>query len=62
MSTEKPRQMKGFGGGRGGAVLMSPKQKIGRIYTDPEDDNNTELELQIRKETTTENPANWLAH
>lgn len=41
---------------------VSPKQKIGRIYTDPEDDNNTELELQIRKETTTENPANWLAH
>ena len=28
MSTEKPRQMKGFGGGRGGAAMMSPKQKI----------------------------------
>ena len=28
MSTERPRQMKGFGGGRGGAAMMSPKQKI----------------------------------
>ena len=28
MSTEKPRQMKGFGSGRGGAAMMSPKQKI----------------------------------
>lgn len=39
---------------------ITPKQKIGKIYTDPEDDNNTELEFQVRKEKVTQNPSLWL--
>lgn len=40
---------------------VTPKQKIGRIYTDPEDDNNTELQFQVWKDKSTENPSLWLA-
>lgn len=40
---------------------VTPKQKIGRIYTDPEDDNNTELQFQVWRDKSTENPSLWLA-
>lgn len=40
---------------------ISPKQKIGRIYVDPENDNKTELYFQVWKDKTLENPSNWLA-
>lgn len=39
---------------------VTPKQKIGKIYTDPEDDNNTELQFQVWKDKATENPSLWL--
>ena len=41
---------------------VSPKQLIGKIYTDPEDDNNTELQFQVWKDKSTENPSLWLTH
>jgi len=40
---------------------VTPRQQIGRIFTDTENDNRTELEFQIRKETTTLNPELWIA-
>lgn len=41
---------------------IAAKQKIGKIYTDPENDNKTELFFQIRKNTDVLNPSLWLAH
>lgn len=39
---------------------VTAKQKIGRIYTDPDNDNKTELFFQIRKDTDVLNPSLWL--
>lgn len=40
---------------------VTAKQRIGRIYTDPDDDNKTELFFQVRKDTEVLNPSLWLA-
>lgn len=40
---------------------VKPKQQIGTVYTDPEQDNKTELYFQIYKGRDIENPRNWLA-
>lgn len=40
---------------------LTAKQKIGKIYTDPENDNKTELFFQVRKDTEVLNPSLWLA-
>ncbi|MBQ9704892.1 MAG: peptidoglycan DD-metalloendopeptidase family protein [Paludibacteraceae bacterium] len=40
---------------------LTAKQKIGKIYTDPNQDNKTELFFQIRKDTDVLNPSLWLA-
>ena len=40
---------------------LTAKQKIGKIYTDPENDNRTELFFQVRKDTDVLDPALWLA-
>lgn len=37
------------------------KQKIGTIYSDPEQDNKTELFFQVWKDKTIQNPSLWLA-
>jgi len=37
------------------------KQKIGKILSDKEQDNKTELYFQIYKDRTLQNPANWLS-
>ncbi len=39
---------------------VQTKQKLGKIYTDPDDDNKTELFFQVRKDTDTLNPADWI--
>ncbi|MCM1035331.1 MAG: peptidoglycan DD-metalloendopeptidase family protein [Paludibacter sp.] len=39
---------------------VAAKQKIGKIYTDPDNDNKTELFFQIRKNTDVINPSLWL--
>lgn len=39
---------------------VTAKQKIGKIYTDPDDDNKTEIFFQIRKNTDVLNPSLWL--
>ncbi len=39
---------------------VQPKQKIGKIYTDPDEDNKTEIFFQVRKDTDTLNPAEWI--
>ena len=36
------------------------KQNIGKIYTDPNNDNKTELFFQVRKDTEVLNPSLWL--
>ncbi len=41
---------------------LTAKQKIGTIYSDPEQDNKTELFFQIWKDKTILNPSNWLAN
>lgn len=41
---------------------VDTKQKIGRIYTDPEQDNKTELYFQIYKGRDIQNPSNWITH
>lgn len=41
---------------------VTAKQKIGKIYTDPDNDNQTELFFQIRKNTDVLNPSLWLAN
>ena len=40
---------------------VSAKQKIGKIYTDPDNDNKTELFFQVRKDTEVLNPSLWLS-
>lgn len=39
---------------------VSAKQVIGKIYTDDENDNKTELYFQIWKDKVLQNPENWL--
>ena len=41
---------------------VTAKQKIGTIYSDPEQDNKTELFFQIWKDKTILNPGSWLAN
>ena len=40
---------------------ITAKQKIGTIYSDPEQDNKTELFFQIWKDKNIQNPSLWLA-
>lgn len=40
---------------------VETKQKIGTIYSDPEQDNKTELYFQVYKDRTILNPSLWLA-
>lgn len=40
---------------------VSPKQRIGKIYVDSDNDNKTELYFQIWKDKSLENPSLWLA-
>ena len=40
---------------------VSAKQTIGRIYTDNESDNKTELYFQVWKDKSLQNPENWIA-
>ena len=39
---------------------VSAKQAIGRIYTDRENDNKTELYFQVWKDRTLLNPQSWI--
>ncbi len=39
---------------------VTTKQKLGRIYTNPDEDNTTEIFFQLRKGTDLLNPAEWL--
>ena len=39
---------------------VKTRQSIGKIYSDPEDDNTTLLHFQLWKETTKLNPELWL--
>lgn len=41
---------------------VSAKQSLGRIFTDGENDNKTELYFQVRNGTSIQNPENWLAN
>ena len=41
---------------------VSTKQKIGKVYTDTENDNKTELYFMLYKDTEIQNPENWLAN
>ena len=40
---------------------LTAKQKIGKIYTDPDNDNRTELFFQVRRDTDVLDPSLWLA-
>ena len=40
---------------------ISTKQKIGKVYTDTENDNKTELYFMLYKDTEIQNPETWLA-
>ncbi len=40
---------------------VTTKQNIGKIYSDPENDNKTELYLMLYKNTEIQNPESWLA-
>ncbi len=40
---------------------VETKQKIGTIYSDPEQDNKTELYFQVYKDRTILDPAQWIA-
>ena len=40
---------------------VTAKQKLGTIYSDPEQDNKTELFFQVWKDKTIQNPSLWLA-
>ncbi len=40
---------------------VKAKQNIGRIYSDPDNDNKTELYFQVWKDISIENPSLWLA-
>ncbi|HEY5591393.1 MAG TPA: peptidoglycan DD-metalloendopeptidase family protein [Paludibacter sp.] len=39
---------------------VTAKQTLGRIYTDSENDNKTELYFQVYKDRNTQNPESWL--
>ena len=41
---------------------ISTKQKIGKVYTDTENDNKTELYFMLYKDTEIQNPEKWLAN
>ena len=41
---------------------VSTKQKIGKVYTDTENDNKTELYFMLYKDTEIQNPESWLAN
>lgn len=41
---------------------ITTKQKIGKIYTDTENDNKTELYFMLYKDTEIQNPEIWLLH
>lgn len=41
---------------------VSAKQPLGRIFTDSENDNKTELYFQIRNGLNIQNPESWIAH
>jgi len=41
---------------------VTTKQKIGKIYTDPEDGNKTELYFLMYQDKNILNPESWLAH
>lgn len=40
---------------------VSAKQNLGRIYTDPDNDNKTEMYFQIWKDRNILNPESWIA-
>ena len=40
---------------------VSTKQKIGKVFTDKENDNKTELYIMVYKDTEIQNPETWLA-
>jgi len=40
---------------------VSAKQPIGKIYTDDESDNKTELYFQVWNGRNLQNPENWIA-
>ncbi len=40
---------------------VKTKQQLGQIYTDPQDDNKTEIFFQVRRDTDVLDPAVWLA-
>ncbi len=40
---------------------VKTKQNLGKIYTDPDNDNKTEMQFQIYKDKTRLNPQPWLA-
>ncbi len=39
---------------------VQTKQKLGKIYTDPDEDNKTEIFFQVRKDTDILNPTEWI--
>lgn len=41
---------------------VTTKQKIGKIFTDEENDNKTELYFMLYKDTDIQNPEIWLLH
>ncbi|NCC98208.1 MAG: peptidase M24 [Bacteroidia bacterium] len=41
---------------------VSLKQTIGKIYSDPDEDNKTVLYFQVWKDKSINNPENWLSH
>ena len=41
---------------------VKTKQSIGTVYTDPDNDNKTEMFFQVWKDKDIENPSQWLAH
>ena len=41
---------------------VKAKQNLGLIYTDPDDDNKTEMQFQLWQGKTVLNPSLWLAH
>ncbi len=40
---------------------VKAKQNLGKIYTDPDNDNKTELQFQVYKDKTRQNPLPWLS-
>ncbi len=41
---------------------VKTKQSIGTVYTDPDNDNKTEMFFQVWKDKDIQNPSLWLAH